>query len=215
VRLPPLRRLPTAILLAVVLAPPAEAMLCAKRSGAVVFREACKRKEKALDLAAEGLIGAKGDAGPPGIAHPRIRAVDANTTRLAGTVNELGDLVRTRGSAVFGLELRSDGFAAGHGVLFETSDCTGPRRVNASARDLYDLASVHGTTAYYADGPVELRPVTSRLEPSAAAGCTGVDVYDAATGLCCRQVNYSTMSAPASVLDLGVLVPPLSAEIEE
>jgi hypothetical protein len=208
-------RLPTAVLLAAVLAPPAEAMLCAKRSGAVVFREACKRKEKALDLAAEGLTGAKGDAGPPGIAHPRIRAVDANGTRLAGTANELGDLIQVRGSAVFGLDLRSDGFAAGNGVLFETPDCTGPRRINALEGDLYHLASVHGPTAYYADGSIESRLVASRLEPSTAPNCTGVDVYDAATGLCCRQVNSSTTSAPASVLDLGEVVPPLSAEIEK
>ncbi len=208
-------RLPIAVLLAAVFAPPAEAMLCAKRSGAVVFRETCKRKEKALDLAAEGLTGAEGDAGPPGLAHPRIRALDANGTRVPGVVNELGDLIQTRGSVVFGLDLRSDGFAPGNGVVFESSDCTGARRVFAQGGDLYTLASVHGTIAYYADGPVELRLIASRLQPSTAVDCTGADVYDAATGLCCRQVNLSAMSAPASALDLGVVVPPLSAEIEE
>ena|SRR5690349_11644998 len=43
---------------------------CAKKSGAVVFRSACKRKETAIDLSQEpdlrGPMGAQGVPGPPG-----------------------------------------------------------------------------------------------------------------------------------------------------
>jgi hypothetical protein len=39
------------------------ALLCQKPSGALFAREACKRKETAVDPAALGLVGRKGDAG--------------------------------------------------------------------------------------------------------------------------------------------------------
>jgi hypothetical protein len=42
------------------------AVLCQKRSGVVVVRDACKRKEAVLDAAALGLTGPKGDPGPKG-----------------------------------------------------------------------------------------------------------------------------------------------------
>jgi len=42
------------------------ALLCQKPSGALFAREACKKKETAVDPAALGLIGPKGDAGAPG-----------------------------------------------------------------------------------------------------------------------------------------------------
>jgi hypothetical protein len=42
------------------------AVLCQKRSGAVVVRDACKKKERPLDLAGFGAVGPKGDAGDPG-----------------------------------------------------------------------------------------------------------------------------------------------------
>jgi hypothetical protein len=42
------------------------ALLCQKPSGALFAREACKKKETAVDPAALGLVGPKGDAGTPG-----------------------------------------------------------------------------------------------------------------------------------------------------
>lgn len=42
------------------------AVLCQKRSGAVVVRDACKKKERPLDLTQFGAVGPKGDAGDPG-----------------------------------------------------------------------------------------------------------------------------------------------------
>lgn len=67
------RRVPpaAAVLLALALAAPAgAAVLCQKRSGVVVVRETCKRKERPLELAQLGALGPKGDpgpAGPPGV----------------------------------------------------------------------------------------------------------------------------------------------------
>src|SRR5438034_1343208 len=45
-------------------------VLCAKKSGVVVVRAACKKKETALNLAQFGAVGPKGDSGmqgPPGV----------------------------------------------------------------------------------------------------------------------------------------------------
>ncbi len=42
-------------------------VLCEKRSGVVVVREACKRKEQPLDIAQFGAVGPQGEPGPPGL----------------------------------------------------------------------------------------------------------------------------------------------------
>ena len=46
--------------------PASAALLCQKRSGAVVVRDACKRKERPLDLAELGAVGPSGPMGDPG-----------------------------------------------------------------------------------------------------------------------------------------------------
>ena len=63
-----LRRVIVSIVMAAALAAPpmAEATLCQKRSGVLVVRESCKRKEQVADPAALGLQGPPGTQGPPG-----------------------------------------------------------------------------------------------------------------------------------------------------
>jgi hypothetical protein len=46
--------------------PAAGAVVCQKKSGALVVREACKKKETAVDLAQFGAVGPKGDTGQAG-----------------------------------------------------------------------------------------------------------------------------------------------------
>ena len=46
-------------------------VLCAKKSGVVVIRAACKKKETPLDLAQLGAVGPKGDPGPQGNPGPK------------------------------------------------------------------------------------------------------------------------------------------------
>src|SRR5262249_57762979 len=54
------------------------AVLCQKKSGAVVVRATCRKKEVALDLAQFGAVGSagapgpKGDPGPPGVGSPGV-----------------------------------------------------------------------------------------------------------------------------------------------
>ncbi|HXJ33536.1 MAG TPA: hypothetical protein VMS22_05790 [Candidatus Eisenbacteria bacterium] len=47
-------------------APAPAALLCKKRSGVLVVREACKKKEALLDLSQLGVLGPQGDPGPAG-----------------------------------------------------------------------------------------------------------------------------------------------------
>ena len=47
-------------------APAPAALLCKKRSGVLVVREACKKKEALLDLSQLGALGPQGDPGPAG-----------------------------------------------------------------------------------------------------------------------------------------------------
>jgi hypothetical protein len=62
------------------------AVLCQKRSGAVVVRDACKKKETALDLAQFGAVGPKGDKGDPGPIEGTPAAGDLSGTYPAPTI---------------------------------------------------------------------------------------------------------------------------------
>ena len=59
------------VLGALIATPSQAAILCAKKSGGVVLREACRKKEAPVDPAQLGLVGPKGDPGPfPGVLPP-------------------------------------------------------------------------------------------------------------------------------------------------
>jgi hypothetical protein len=60
------------------------AVLCQKRSGAVLVRAACKKKETVLDLSQFGALGPKGDKGDTG---------DAGSTGAPGTARAYGHVL--------------------------------------------------------------------------------------------------------------------------
>lgn len=76
--------------LLVVAMPVHAAVICQKRNGAMFVREACKKKETAVDLAAFGAVGPAGPAGAPGVA-------GADATALWAVVNADGTLARGSG----------------------------------------------------------------------------------------------------------------------
>ena len=71
-----------------VAAPTWAAVLCEKKSGAVYVRTACKKKEMAVDGAALGLQGPKGDTGSAGGPGPTAStsASNPNTSAIGGTI---------------------------------------------------------------------------------------------------------------------------------
>ena len=61
------RTLIVVLLMAMAVGPAVDAaVLCQRHSGALFVRPACKKKEVPVDLAALGVVGAKGDSGAPG-----------------------------------------------------------------------------------------------------------------------------------------------------
>ncbi|HEV7734085.1 MAG TPA: hypothetical protein VGR62_18080 [Candidatus Binatia bacterium] len=198
------------------LAPSADAGLCTKRSGKVVFRQGeCKARESPLDLAAFVPQGAKGDAGAPGRAQPRLRAVDANGQQLPGILNEFGELLYVLGSHVFGIPLYTDAFGPGV-AAFDAIDCTGPPLLFANDDAFYLKGYVDGTTAYYADGLFMTRVIQSIRFGSTALECTGTGrTYDAAAGYCCSNGTTSILAVAASAVDLSGFVPPFRVEVDE
>ncbi len=83
----PLAILSTVALVLVAVAAPG-AVLCRRKTGALFVRDACTRKESAVDPAALGLVGPKGSTGQQGMPGPpgpgaRTLVVDADGTIVA------------------------------------------------------------------------------------------------------------------------------------
>lgn len=208
-----LLRIVTLVPLLAAAAAPVEAALCKSRKGAVYSRDACKRKEVTLDLAAIG-ASPKGDPGPPGPTQPRLRAVDANGQRLPGIATPRGKLVSPAGSRSFSVIVRTDGFE-GNSFFFDATDCTGPRLVEVSD-DLYDAVPVVGSTAYYGGDPVLDHVTQSEAYPSRPEECMGPGfTYDPALGFCCYNQMRSTAAGPATPVELGGFTLPFRVEMEE
>ena len=82
-------------------------VLCKRRSGAVVVREACKKKETALDLSQFGAVGPKGDPGQQGV--PGAPGIPG-TARAYATVDPDGSVVSKGGQ--FDLSVTKPGTGA-------------------------------------------------------------------------------------------------------
>src|SRR6266404_923265 len=102
-----MRRIVWLLIMLVLVAAPSRgtaSVLCKKKNGAVVAREACKKGETPLDLSKFGAVGSQGPAGPPGPAGsgsaPVVR--DATGTRV-GVLNG-GSALREIGGQLFSLE---------------------------------------------------------------------------------------------------------------
>lgn len=82
------------------------AVLCKRRSGAVVVRDACKKKETPLDLAEFGAMGPQGLPGEPGPTGP---TGPAGTARAYATVNGDGTTSRKGGTLDLSVERTGTG----------------------------------------------------------------------------------------------------------
>ncbi len=192
----------------------ADAAFCKKRNGAVFARDACKAKETEVDL---GVVGGapKGDPGPPGRSHPRLRVVDGNGQQLPGTFGQLGEFVFRQAGRPFSVFTLTSGFLGGI-VLFDGPTCTGARWIRVLGFDLYHDAFVQGGIAYYAGDPIEMHTSASYARLTSPQDCTGGGVtYLTAEGLCCFTSGFSAMAGPPTPFDLGGFPLPFRVEIEE
>lgn len=197
-------------------ATPADAVLCAKKSGALFSRETCRRKEVQVDPAQAGLVGPKGDPGAPGVGQPRLFLTDANGTRLPGFVNGRGQLVYPLEDAAFALQVGVDGFRDVGFFYFESDDCSGPRLLFKSD-DVVQFGTVNGGHLHYVTEPSQTTTYNATAFVTRSDLCTSTgEVFDPVTKLCCRKTAApeSDDLSPAVTHDLGGFVPPFVLGIE-
>jgi hypothetical protein len=196
--------------------PRADAALCRTKRGAVFVRDACKRKETALDLVAVGAGASKGDPGQKGASFPRLRAFDASGTPLPGHLTGRGELVILRGTRALHLRVGVNGFQPSGRFYFDAMSCAGQRLV-LDEGFLIDstTATFAGTSAYYAGEPVQQHATQSQLYDATEQECTSRGgTYDATIGFCCGNFTEDVPAGPAMPIDLSAFQPPFRVVIE-
>lgn len=181
---------------------PAAAALCQKRSGALVVRDACKKREIPVPLeevapAVAGAPGALGDAG-----RPVARVLDASGREL-GRVLRFGaevidvQLERAALGAPVVVTVRPQGMLGS--VYWNAAGCTGTPLIGESP-DVARRAEVLGTTLYL--------PAASAGEqtlPSLELGGTSCDTANPELVLTVRGTCCYTPSAPMGPFPVTVV----------
>lgn len=183
-------------------------VLCTTRSGALRARPACRAREKPVDVAALGPVGApgaRGDAGAPG---PAIQLVDGTGRKVAEKVL-LGDgspALFAIGTVAVLFGTGDTGFLPYLDFQHEMPDCAGPRLIVSGLRPLVRLGGVLETTGYYAGDPIETHTIASRSYASTAVDCADEGGTFAA-GFCCVNLTPQAKNVgPAVSVDMSAAV---------
>jgi len=214
------------LLLAPGAAPCAALLLCQQTSGAVVARDACRRKERAVDLVAVGPLGPQGVEGTPGAAGAPgtfpLRLVDS-----AGA--ELGPILFFFPTGLF-VEITNPllgrpvtfsvspaGFDHNRGgaisnVFYQSSDCSGVPLIRQQSEKQV-IAQIYGDFAYFSAEPLVDRSFGSSETDTGGAPCSGGAIATD-RGTCCSTVSGTTNSQAAVRVALSALglTPPFRAE---
>jgi hypothetical protein len=169
------------------------AVVCATKKGSLALRDACKRKESAVDL------------------FPLVRDVvvrDA-TGALVGPVVDVGPRVLLRvGGSLLIVTVDASGFPDGtfFSLTFESIDCTGQPLLPEPAASLVATPMVRGGVMYYPTGVPTNHPFGSSLSTPLTPGmCFGGTLQPG--GLCCFPAPVATTSpaVPAAQIPVGSL----------
>jgi hypothetical protein len=214
-----IRSIATAASALALVAGAADAAVCVKKSGIVVVRDACKKKESPMDLAqfvgtqgpagANGATGSPGAPGTPGDQGPKGDPGDFHVIDSTGKIIGLGDVGHTDRLAVkvpqVGLGIlhvndNNDGFLQGDITLYhESTDCTDSPLVQVFRADLIPFIDAFANTAYFPDLPGSTRTIKS--DEFDTNSCS---TFITSRGLCCE--NFSTPEdlfvAPAVLVPL-------------
>jgi hypothetical protein len=206
----------TALGVATSIAPAVHAdTLCVKRSGQVVARATCKRKERPFDPAALGLVGVPGPAGAPGEpgapgapgGHP-YRVVDATGKQFGTTMHF--DAARAQVIVtVPGDELPVQ-FVVQYGafeddlnpfVHYDQPGCTGTPLIFGST-GLVPGVHVVGDVGYYTREGATIVDTASReyVDDACSSGDTATD-----RGTCCSNATGQRYAAPARTVPMASL----------
>jgi hypothetical protein len=200
----------------------AEAVMCVKKSGAVVVRDACRKRE--TPISTTHIPGAQGPAGADGAPGERgekgesgeFRVVDS-TGRFVGFV-DIGHsdtiAIRVPGVGLALLSSADDGQGFDEysvlALYHENTDCKGDAFVLPSRSNLIPWAPVYGELAYFPHLPGSPRVISSM--EYATDSCPTIVTE---RGLCCVnnaevETIFLTRVTPVPVASLGT--PPFRAE---
>lgn len=203
----------------------ADATVCVKKSGVVVVRDACKKKESPMDLAqfvgAQGPAGTNGPAGNPGAPGtpggqgPKGDPGDFHVLDSTGKIIGLGDVghpddialkVPGVGAGVLDIDENNEGFFQGDITLYhESTDCADNPLVQVLRADLIPLISAFANNAYFPNLPGSTRTIKS--DEFDTSTCS---TFITSRGLCCEtfQTPEDLFVAPAVVVPLANLGTP-------
>ena len=193
----------------------ADAAVCVKKSGIVVVRDACKKKESPMDLAqlvgaqgpagANGATGSPGAPGTPGEQGPKGDPGDFHVLDSTGKIIGLGDVGHTArmavkvpgvGSGIVFVDDNNDGFLQGGITLFhESTDCTDSPLVQVFRSDLIPFIDSFANTAYFPDLPGSTRTIKS--EEFDTDTCS---TFITPRGLCCENLTPEDLFVASSLL---------------
>jgi hypothetical protein len=210
-------------LLAVLAAMPADAVVvCAKKSGGLVAREACKKRETPALPGAVALVGPAGPQGPTGTGGPvamlPYEVVDATGKQFATLLNWLGtddSQVVTTVQGVdapvqFNVDLLNGTFHIPPEPLWhDQPDCVGAP-LYADGDTIVPIAYVFGTRFYVSrTAPTDHNVESYEYVPE--PDCGSGDTLTARQ-TCCTNTSTTAVVAPVDGFDVSILgvTPPFS-----
>ena len=197
-------------------------VLCAKKSGEVVVRESCKKRETAVLPGAIAVVGPTGPQGPTGAVGPPgmlpYEVVDA-TGRQFGTLIYRDGLRAQVTTAVSGVDVplqfiivEGQFYNEGqqNAVFYDAAGCTGAPSI-PDAGGIVPHAHVLGTRAYFSRAQTTLRSIQSQEFVPSTPGSCGAST-DTGRQTCCFDTTGMVNASPAETFDPSVLgvTPPFS-----
>jgi hypothetical protein len=202
----------------------ADAAVCVKKSGIVVVRDACKKKESPMDLAqfvgsqgpaggngttgSPGAPGSPGTPGAPGGQGPKGDPGDFHVVDSTGKIIGIGDVghpdniavkVPGVGSGILFVNENNDGFFQGDITLFhESAGCADAPLARVTPSNLIHFIDSFANTAYFPDLPGSTRTIKSQeFDTNTCA------TFITSRGLCCEDVTpFDRVVAPAVLVPL-------------
>jgi hypothetical protein len=196
----------------------ADAAVCVKKSGIVVVRDACKKKESPLDLAqfvgsqgpagGNGATGSPGAPGAPGEKVPKGDPGDFSVVDSTGKIIGIGDVGHPDsialkapgvGAGILFVNENNDGFFQGDITLYhESAECADAPLVQVFPFDLIPDVSAFANTAYFPNLPGSTRSIKS--EEFDTNTCS---TFITSRGLCCEDITAEDLFvAPALLVPL-------------
>jgi hypothetical protein len=199
------------------------AVLCVKKTGVVVVRDACKHHEQAMDLSQFGASGPPGAVGAQGPSGPGVFVLDANGALVGPVVDEMNvfgvpvapRVIRKLGNDVVSVPVDTVAGFPEHPspppVFFVGPGCTGamflvPPAIPLMSFTIAFTTAIHNQVAYYALGAGATQAYASYVvfpvPPSACTGGGGTPV--GSDGCCVASASSATLS-PGRSFDLTTL----------